>query len=396
MANTLLSPTVITREALRVLHGKLTFIGSINRQYDDQFARKGAKIGSNLSVRMPNKFVVQSGAALNVQDVEEKTVVVPVTSQKHVDFTFSSTELTLTIDEFSKRYIEPAMAQLAAVMEGDAFGMALDVPQVVNGLGNPITWKNVLNARKMLMDNLAPTSDRSLILNTQDNVDLVDTLKGLFQSSGEIASQYRDGLMGRTGGYDVLESTLIKTQLTGTCASTTGYAVNGAGQTGSQVLLKTGANTFKKGDVITFAGCYRVHPETKDVTGDLMQFVVTEDYPGGAGNVKISPAIVVSNAAGHQNVSASPTADGAVLKVGGASQVYKPSLAFHKDAFTFATADLVMPEGVDFASRQVYDGISMRIVRQYSIATDTFPCRIDVLYGYKTLRESQAVRILSN
>lgn len=396
MANTLLTPIVITREALRILHGMLTFVGGVNRQYDDQFARKGAKIGSNLTVRLPNQFVVQSGAALSVQDVSEQSVVIPVTNQKHVDFTFSSSELTLTVDEFSKRYLQPAMAQLAAAIEADAFSMALDVPAVINGIGSPITWKNVLLARKALQDALAPNGDRSLILNTQDNADLVDTLKGLFQDSSEIASQYRDGLMGRTGGFDILESTIIPTQTTGTALSATTYTVNGASQTGSAITVATGSTTFKKGDVVTFAGCNRVHPETKADTGSLMQFVVTADYAGGAGNLAISPAIVVSNATGTQNVSASPTNGGAVTKVGGASAVYKPSLAFHKDAFAFATADLVMPEGVDFASRQVYDGISMRIVRQYAIATDTFPCRIDVLYGYKTLRPSQAVRILSN
>lgn len=396
MANSLLTPTVLTREALRILHGKLTFVGGINRQYDDQFARKGAKIGSNLSVRLPNQFTVQSGANLSVQDVAEQSVVIPVTQQKHVDFTFSSAELTLTVDEFSKRYLEPAMAQLASSIESDAFSMALDVPTVVNGIGAAITWKNVLLARKGLMDSLAPFANRSLILNTQDNVDLVDTLKGLFQDSTEISNQYRDGLMGRTGGFDILESTILPTQTTGTAASATTYTVNGASQIGAGVIVATGTTTFKKGDVITFAGCNRVHPETKADTGSLMQFVVTADYAGGAGTIAIAPSIVVSNTTGLQNVSASPTNGGAVTKVGGASQVYKPSLAFHKDAFAFATADLVMPEGIDFASRQVYDGISMRIVRQYAIATDTFPCRIDVLYGYKTLRASQAVRILSN
>ncbi|MCA8920129.1 MAG: hypothetical protein KDB32_13725, partial [Planctomycetes bacterium] len=140
--------------------------------------------------------------------------------------------------------------------------------------------------------------------------------------------------------------------------------------------------------------CVRVHPETKQSTGDLQQFVVTADYAGGAGSLAISPAIVTSG--GRQNVAASPTNGGAVVKVGGASAVYKPSLAFHKDAFTFATADLVMPGGVDFAAREVMDGISMRIVRQYDINNDKFPARLDVLYGYKTLRAELAARLLSN
>ena len=200
--------------------------------------------------------------------------------------------------------------------------------------------------------------------------------------------------MGRTAGFDFYENTLLGSQTTGTAASATTYTVNGAGQTGSQVTVATGATTFKKGDIVTFAGCYTVHPETKAVSASLQPFVVTADYAGGAGNLQISPSIVTSG--GAQNVSASPTNGGAVTKVGGASAVYKPSLVYHKDAFTFATADLVMPQGVDFAAREVMDGISMRIVRKYAISTDTLPCRIDVLYGYKTLRAQLAARILSN
>lgn len=395
MSNTILTPTAVTREALRILHQKLTFIGNINRQYDDSYAKKGAKIGSDLKVRLPNQYVVRTGANLSTQDTTEQSVTLQVATQKGVDLTFSSAELTLSLDDFGKRILEPAMAVLAAAMEADAYSMALDVYQAVNGIGSAITWKNVLLARKALNDALAPIdNDRSVILNTQDNADLVDTLKGLFQDSSQISKQYREGMMGRTAGADFYESTITPSQTTGTALSATTYTVNGASQVGSGVIVATGATTFKKGDVITFAGCNRVHPETKADTGVLQQFVVTADYAGGAGTIAISPAIVTSG--GTQNVSASPTNGGAVTKVGGASAIYKPSLMFHKDAFTFATADLVMPQGVDFAAREVFDGISMRIVRQYAISTDTFPCRLDVLYGYKTLRAQLAARILSN
>jgi len=203
--------------------------------------------------------------------------------------------------------------------------------------------------------------------------------------------------MGRTGGFDFYENTLIPTQTTGTALSATTYTVNGAVTTNGSttVTVATGATTFKKGDVITFSGCNRVHPETKADTGALQQFVVTADYAGGAGNLAISPAIYTST--GQQNVLATGIPNGAtVTKVGGASAVYKPSLVFHKDAFAFATADLIMPKGVDFSAREVYDGISMRIVRAYDINNDNLPCRIDVLYGYKTIRAQLAARILSN
>lgn len=398
MPNSILTPVQITRKALQVLHQKLNFIGSINRQYDDSFANTGAKIGDSLKVRLPNEYLVSDGATLVTQDTTEASTTLAVSTQKHVGMNFTSAELTLSLDDFSDRIIEPAMSVLGARMEADALSMALDVYNAVPNIGAAITLNKALGARKLLVDNLAPGDKRCLILNTQDNLDLVDGLKGLFQDGTEIAKQYREGKVGRTAGFgDIYENTLLGSQTTGTSASATGYTVNGAVTVNgiSTVTVAVGATTFKRGDVFTVAGCNRVHPETKTDTGNLQQFVVTADYAGGAGLLAFSPAI--STSTGRQNVTAAGMPNGAALvKLGGASGVYRPSLAFHKDAFTFATADLMMPEGVDFAAREVFDGISMRIVRQYAIGSDSLPCRIDVLYGFKTLRAQLAARILSN
>lgn len=396
MANSILTPTAVTRKALQILHQKLNFIGSINRQYDDSFAKTGAKIGDSIKVRLPNQYTIRSGANISTQDTTEASTTLQVATQKGVDTTFTSAELTLSMDDFAERILEPAMSVLAANMEADALSMALDVYQSVSNVGSAITLNKVLAARKMLTDSLAPQSERKLVLNTQDNLDLVDGLKGLFQDSATISKQYRDGMVGSTAGFgDIYENTLLASQATGTALASTTYTVNGASQVGSGVIVATGATTFKKGDVITFAGCNRVHPETKADTGVLQQFVVTTDYAGGAGTIAISPAIVTST--GRQNVSASPTNGGAVTKIGGASAIYKPSLAFHKNAFTFATVDMedVSQYGV-WSARESYDGISMRVARQYAISTDAIPCRIDVMYGYKTLRAELAARILSN
>ena len=398
MPNSILTPTAVTREALRILHQKLNFVGNIKRDYDDSFAKSGAKIGDSLKIRLPNQYTVRTGATLSAQDTSEISTTLQVATQKGVDLNFTSVDLTMSLDDFSKRILDPAMSVLAANIEADALSMMLDVYQSVNNIGSAITFGKLMSSRKVLNDALAPMdNNRSILLNTQDNVDLVDGLKGLFQDSAAIKEQYREGSMGRTGGYDFYENTLIANQATGTCAAATGYTVNGAVTTNGStaVTLAAGANTFKKGDVITFVGCNRVHPESKADTGVLQQFVVTADYAGGAGSLSFAPAIYTSG--GRQNVVAAGIANGvAVAKIGGASAIYKPSLAFHKDAFAFATADLVMPQGVDFASRQVLDGVSMRIVRQYDINNDKFPCRLDVLYGYKTIRPELACRILSN
>lgn len=395
MANTILTPTAITRECQAVLHQKLSFVGAINRQYDDSFAKDGAKIGDSLKIREPNQYTVRSGIAMSAQDTTETSTTLQVSTVKGVDLNFTSQELTLSLQDFSERIIEPAISVLAAAIEADALSMMLDVYQVVNNVGSTLNMRPALQARKQLVDALAPGSQRTLLLNTQDNLDLVDNLKGLFQDQTQVAKQYREGKVGTTAGFgDIYENTLMPSQQTGTAASATTYTVNGANQTGSGVVVAAGVTTFKKGDVITFAGCNRVHPETKLDTGVAQQFVLTADYAGGAGTLPISPAIVTSG--GRQNVSASPTNGGAVTKVGGASAIYRPSLAFHKDAFTFATADLAMPKGVDFAAREVMDGISMSLVRQFQISDRSFPCRLDVLYGYKTLRPQLASRILSN
>lgn len=393
MPNTLLNVDQITNAALVILHQKLNFIGSINRNYDDSFAQEGAKIGSSLRIRLPNQFTIRSGAALSAQDVTESSTTLTVSTQKGVDVNFTSAELALNIFDFSQQILEPAMAVLAANIEADALNMVKDVYNTVNGAGSAQTFRNVLLAQKALADNLAPMDgNRYIRLDTQSNVDLVDNLKGLFNDTSSIKKQYTEGVMGRTAGLEFAQNTLIPAFTFG--ARNTAYLTNGATQTGSSLIVDTGTGAMKQGDVFTIAGVFRVHPETKVSTGQLQQFVVTADYAGGAGTVSISPAIVASGAT--QNVSNSAADNSALTFVGTLSTTTNQSIAYHKDAFTFATADLMLPEGVHFAARKVMDGVSMRIVRQYDISNDKMPCRIDVLYGYKTIRPQLAARIFSN
>ena len=408
MSNSLLTPTTITREALRVLHQKLNYVGTVNRQYDDRFANSGAKIGETLQIRLPNEFTVRTGKTLDAQDVDEKSVALTVATQKGVDMNFSTRELTMTIDEFSARYIDPAMSVLAANIEADAMNMYKDVYNEISDVGAAISTSGdlsfVLKAAKVLTDNLAPVSGRSLNLNTQDNVDLVNALKGLFNDPAKVSKQYREGMVASNflGFADVFQNTLWPVHVTGSDDGTGDYLtdINAGEDNGSDGSLHvdTGAGTFKKGDVIYIEDVYRVHPETKVNTGKLQPFVVTADFAGGEGDLKIAPSIIASGA--RQNVNA-PAVDGKkIMKVEsdgttpvGANADYNISLAYHKDAFAFATADLIKPEGVHFSGREVLDGISMRIVRQYDINNDNLPCRIDVLYGYKAIRPQLACRL---
>lgn len=394
MANTNLTPDAITRAALVVLHQKLTFLGGVNRQYDDSFAQSGAKIGNTLRIREPDQYSVRTGKVMDVQDVTEQAITLTVATQKGVDTSWTSEELTMDIDDFTERKLEPAMSVLASVIEADVLQtVTKDVYQLVDNDGSALTFKNILQSGEKLDDSLTPMDGRrTCLLSTSHQVTLVDALKGLFQSSQQIASQYRDGVMGRAAGFEFAASTHASDHTTGTSAEgDTSYNVNGANQTGATLTVDTGSTTFLVGDVITL-GINAVHPETKVDSGKLQQFVVTADSGTSATSLAISPSIVTSGP--RQNVTGSPANGAAVTKIGaGNGEKLNSSLSYHEDAFTFVTADLVMPRGTDMASRQVLEGISMRLVRDFDIKNDEFPVRFDVLYGFKTLRPQLACRI---
>ena len=405
MANTNLTTDLILNEAQDVLHQKLNFIGSINRQYDDSHLKEGgAKNGSSLRIKLPNQYRVNSGKTLNVQDNETTAVTLTTGTQKHVAMSFSSQELTQDITLFSKNHIEPAMSVLAAVMEADAMSMYKDVYQEVNDIGAAMDVKDILLGQKKLTDSLAPISGRTLNLNTTDNVDIVDALKGLFNDPAKLSKNFREGMVANNFlGYEsVFQNTLWPQHTTGTDDGTGDYVVNMAagGTEGAKTLtVDTGAGTWKKGDIFTIDLVNRVHPETKNDTGVLQRFVMTADVAASATEGAFEPALIASNATGRQNISALPANNAKLNKiesdgstaVGNAAD-YGISMGYHRDAFAFATADLELPRGVHDASRNVRDGISMRIITDYDINNDVMPTRIDVLYGFKTIRPELAVR----
>jgi hypothetical protein len=395
--NTILTPTAVTREALRVLHQKLNFVGSIVRDYDDSFAKSGAKIGDQLKIRLPNQYTVRNGATLSAQDTVEQSVTLQVATQRGVDLNFTSVDLTLSLDDFSKRILNPAMSVLAASIEADAMSMYRDVFQSVWNGGSAISLAKVLEGRSLLQNALAPLTDRTANLNTLDNANFVDALKALFNDTTGLSKQYREGYMGRTAGFDFVENTMWGKHTRGaaSAAYTTSTLVGVlpiSENPVSTMTVATGTGAMNVGDVFTIGNVFAVHPETKANTATPQQFVVTAAYAGGAGTVSFSPAIVL--AGGRQNVVIPTTsATAAITFAGTASTAVGTSLVYQKEAFAFATADLVMPSGVDFAAREVMDGISMRVVRQYDINNDKFPTRLDVLYGYKTLRPQLAARL---
>tara|TARA_Y100001972_G_scaffold124895_1_gene175048 strand:+ start:2003 stop:2953 length:951 start_codon:yes stop_codon:yes gene_type:complete len=315
MANTTLTPTQVTREALRILHQKLNFVGTVNRSYDDSFGRSGAKIGDTLKIRLPNQYTVRSGAALSSQDVVESSVSLQVATQKGVDTTWTSDDLTLDIDDFGSRILEPAMSVLAANIESDAMSMFKDIYNNVTDVGATITTGDVLQASKVLTDNLAPYDGRCLNLNTQDNLDLVDAMKGLFNDQSNLSKNYREGrVASNTFGFsDIMENSMWPQFTSGTDDGTGDYLVNDSGtiaEGSTSITVDTGAGTWKKGDIFYFASVYAVHPETKATQTKLKEFVVTADAGTSATSISFSPALHSSGA--KQNVSAMPANNAAL------------------------------------------------------------------------------------
>lgn len=401
MANTLLTIDMITNEALMVLENNLVMARRVNRMYDGQFARSGGKIGNVVNVRKPVRYIVSDGPTLQVQDATETYVAVPLQSRKHVDFTFSSEDLTLSIDMFSDRFIKPAVAALANKVDLDGLALYKDVYQSVGTPGTtPSALLTYLQAGVKLDDSATPMDGmRNMVLNPLAQATIVDALKGLFQSSEQIKKQYMMGQMGTAVGFEWMMDQNINVHATGTWS--VAGAMNGATASGASSIVTNGWTTaaLKKGDVFTIgtlaAGVVAVNPQSRQSTGALQQFVVTADISDTAGDMTIAISPTIYSSGPQQNVVAVPLTAQAINMLGTTGVQTPQNLAFHKDAFTLVMADLEMPGGVDMAARKSdpNSGISLRVVRQYDINNDLFPCRIDVLYGWATLRPELACRV---
>lgn len=408
MANTILTPTMITRESARVLHQKLNFLGQCNVQYDDRFAQAGAKIGTTLNIRLPAKYSARKTATASYNDHVERSTPLVQASQYGVDVSFTSVELTMSLDDFSKRIIDPAMSVLAATMESDALAAAYKlVPNFTGTTSTDMTYLQFQQNGQYMTEALTPgDNSRSACLTPRSRTNFQDAVKGLFQDSGSIAKQYKEGIVGRTGGFDVYENTLIPTHTIGSLAGsplTTGntnatVTTSNAwvSQTDVSVTGATSATTLAAGDIVTFgtlaAGLVDCHPESKTSYGRLKTFVVqtavTLTTNATTYTVTVKPGIMTGTGNAFQNaiLTAANTSGLTVTNWGAASTQVGQSLFFHKDAFVFATADLedVSKYG-SWGARANVDGISMRIGKQWDIANDRFPCRIDVLWGFAGL-----------
>ena len=402
MANTLLTIAMIKREALMVLENNLVFTKQVRRDYDDKFGVAGAKIGTVLNIRLPVQYVYTTGQGLQLQDVTEVSVPLSLSTQYQRSFIFSSADLALSIDDFSDRFVKPAVANLANQIDGD--GLAL-YKTIYNQVGTPGVVPNALltylNSRVKLANNACPMDDElALVINPQMEATIVDALKGLFNQTTEVSRQYRDGTMGRTIGYKWSMDQNVGTQTIGAWAGSTPTVttapLNGATTivTGGWALSTAVLNT---GDIVTFAGVDSVNPQSRADNNALQQFVVqgVTSGSGGAATLTFAPAMIVTGA--QQNMTALPAANAVITVYGPSGQVTPQALAFHKQAFCFANADLEVPNVVDMNGRLSDKklAISIRLVRAYDINTDRYPLRLDLLGGWATLRPQLACRIAS-
>jgi hypothetical protein len=410
MANQLLTISKITNEALMVLENELTFTGQVERKYDEQFAVVGAKIGNTVNVRKPGRFIGTTGPALNVEDFNETSVPVTLSTQFHVDTQFTTQDLALSLDSFSDRVLKPAIAAIANKVDADGLTMAKNATANTVGTAGttPSALLTFLTAQAFLDSEGAPRDGkRSCIIEPFTSASIVDSLKGLFVPSNVIADQYKKGMMGRDSGgmnwymdQNVVNQTYGSFAGTGAVATTTatGFLTSGWASTSTIALIATGAVSLNVGDTIQIAGVFAVNPQNRAAygTNKLRSFVVTTAAAGTGTtfNVTVSPAVITAGQ--FQNVSIPTTsATAAVTFFNKAGTVSPQNIVMHKNAFTLACADLELPDGVHFAGRASDKelGLSIRVVRQYTINNDSIPTRLDVLYGWAPLYPELACRV---
>ncbi len=408
MASTYLTPTMVTRAAAAILHAGGKILPRINRQYDAQ-TYEGRKTGGTLKIRMPNEYTVRTGATMSTQDISETSEALAIATIKGVDLNFSDTDLALSIEDFSKRILAPAIKVLVSNIEKDIVGGFADfVSNMVDDDGNAISFLDVMKAKQKLIENLAPEDDEedlTLLMSPNHNTKLVDALKGLFTPSKQLGEQFTTGnLLPIAGvGYAGV-STHLTDHTTGTAVrGNTGYVTNiSSWSDGATIAVDGGTTTFNAGDIIEIGGVNAVHPETKADLGYRKQFSVATTTGTSATSLVIQPvsggdAGIVSSGA-RQNVSAAPADEAVIYKDGptnGGSQ--NRTIYFHRDALAVCFADLENPSKYGaWGDVQKADMVSVRVWRQGDITNGKFPARLDVLYGYRVIRPQLACKIHAN
>lgn len=394
-SNTLLTPTVIAKEALMQLVNSMSMSRHVHTAYKNEFV----KVGGTISIRKPIKFRATKAQARSNTNVSEPSTSLTVSTQAHVSWAFSSVDLTLTIEEYSKRYITPAALALANQVDTDLCGLYSDVYNSVGVPGTtPATFAVLGAAQRVLDDEAVPSEGRVGILNPAANWALADGLKGTFAQT--VAKDIiTKGWLGQIANLNLYMDQNVVRHTAGAFTSGSTPVMDGATLTGASSIVTTGwggSGTVKKGDVFTIADVYAVNPMSGASTGQLRQFTVTADNAdtGAAMTIAISPTIVYGATNPYSNVSALPLTGAALTFVGTESTIYPQNLIFHPNAFALVTVPLEMPANV-WGARETDPeaGLSIRAVKQYDIDADEEIIRLDILYGMKAIYPELAVRL---
>jgi hypothetical protein len=399
MANSHKVLDMIANEALAIAHEKATFISTVDRQYDDSFAKTGAhKTGSTLRVRSPNQYTRRQGSrVMDVQDQNEATQTITLATQDGVDMRFNSAELTLDtnnpseVERFSKRYIEPAMAVLVSGIDADMLStFTKDTYNLVGTAGTVVGASGdisaLFNARAKMNQFLAPKESRAYQIDSVTMASIVNGKTGLFHPDGQVKKAFTEGFYGRAAGAEFYENERTYSHTNGSDHTT--VTVNDAAIASGDSTFTTAGASATVGTVFTIANVNAVHPETKVSYGVLQQFVITAI---SGNDWTVSPSFISSGA--KQNIDALPANSAAITLHGSASTAYRQNIVYHKDAFAFVTADLPIMDDAHKCVRKTMDGLSLRVWMASDIRNDELLVRLDVLYGGKTLRPEWACRI---
>lgn len=404
MSNSFKVIDMVTKEALRIAHEKLTFIGTIDRQYDESFKDSGkGKIGSTLRVREPNQYTRRQGSrVMDVQDQAESTQAITVATQDGVDMRFNSAELIQSVnsgaqfDDLSKNYIEPAVSVLVSGIEADFLGFCTKSTYNIAGTaGSAINSLTAIGAaRAKLNQGLAPKDDmRCIQMDSVGMGTLVSGVASYFNDQKAISEQYKEGMVKRTGMATFYENERVWTL--DNSADVAGEINAGTLTSGITSLTVDGFTAAPvAGMVFTVEGIFDVHPETKAVYSHLKQFVVTEGAT--TTNLTFSPAMIYDTTNAKQNCSGTPVNDADITFVGAASTSYVQPLMYHKEAFQFVTADLPLMDDAQKCVRRVKDGLSVRVWMGSDIRNDELLMRLDILYGMAALRPAWACRLIGS
>jgi hypothetical protein len=401
MANTVLTINMITREAVDLFRNSNAFIQALDRQYDDQFAQTGWKIGSALRIRLPNDYVVRTGTAASPQDTTETNVTLTLATQKGVDVQFSTAERTMSMDDYSERVLAPMVnglaGDIAADIIGGCEGGVSNFVSNVDGGGAIISPSNetVLTAGALLSKRSAALANRCLVLDPFTMARSAAAMQGLLNPSAKISRQFDSGQVYNAMNFKWFEDQTVPVHVTGTFTAGT---VNGANQTGTNLVVNAITGTLRLGDIITIVGVNAVNRVTKRSDGVLQQFTVTANVASGATSIPIYPALIGPNlitggASQYQTVAALPANGAALALVNQASETYRKNFGFLPKAIAMATADLVKPKMVEEVADAVLDGVRMRMLTAYMPGTDQLLTRLDVLYGYLFIRPEWAVTL---